>query len=99
MESRTIELVTRVIDGDTFETNSGLPPVRLNDVYAPEDKERGYKPAKRILEILLPEDCEVQIETVARDKFGRRVADVYWVQDGGHVNEGIRKLIGGRSSR
>lgn len=90
----TLELVTRVIDGDTFETSNDRRSVRLNDVYAPEKKERGYAAAKRILEILLPEDCEVYVETHAIDKYGRRVADVYWAEDGGHVNAGIRKLIG-----
>ena len=92
----SIELVTRVIDGDTFETSSGLPPVRLEGVNAPEKGQPGYSAAKRILEILVGMDRKVRIETRATDKYGRRVADVYWPEDGGHMNSGIRQLIGER---
>ena len=94
-----IEIVTRVIDGDTFETSSDLPPVRMAGVDAPEKGQPGYAEAKRILEILMGMDPRVRIETRAIDKFGRRVADVYWYEDGGHANSGIRELLGERPAR
>lgn len=69
------EKVTRVIDGDTFETASRKHPVRLANVDAPELKERGGKAAKAALNKLIG-GKDVSIDTKARDKFARAVADV-----------------------
>ena len=41
------EKVTKVIDGDTFETASRKNPVRLANVNAPEKGEPGYEEAKK----------------------------------------------------
>ncbi len=69
------EHVTRVIDGDTFETASRKRPVRLAGVDAPEKGQPGCAQAKRALEQLIGGQT-VEIETVARDAYGRSVARV-----------------------
>lgn len=69
------ERVTRVIDGDTFETASRKHPVRLANVDAPEKGKSGAAKATKALQSLV-EGKEVSIQTVARDKYGRSVANV-----------------------
>jgi len=69
------EIVTRVIDGDTFETANRKHPVRLADIDTPEKREKGYQPAKAALERMI-KGKEVSIDTVARDTFNRAVANV-----------------------
>lgn len=69
------EKVTRIIDGDTFETESRKKPVRLADVNAPEKGKRGATTATNALGDLI-QGQEVTIETVARDKYERSVAKV-----------------------
>jgi len=69
------EKVTRVIDGDTFETSRRKRPVRLAGVDAPERGRRGGATAtKGLSEMILGKD--VSVDTVARDKYGRAVANV-----------------------
>ena len=70
------EKVTKVIDGDTFLTSRRTKPVRLANVYAPEKREKGYGEAKAKLSKLILNQ-EVRVDTVARDKYGRAVANVY----------------------
>nr|NIS39045.1 nuclease [Candidatus Saccharibacteria bacterium]NIV04488.1 nuclease [Calditrichia bacterium]NIV73085.1 nuclease [Calditrichia bacterium]NIW00372.1 nuclease [Candidatus Saccharibacteria bacterium]NIW80726.1 nuclease [Calditrichia bacterium] len=62
------EIVTKVIDGDTFKTNKRKRPVRLNGVDAPEKGEKGSKKATGFLEKLI-QDEEVSVQTVARDPY------------------------------
>ena len=69
------EKVTRVIDGDTFCTNVRKNPVRLARVDTPEKGERGYQKATNALSSLI-KGQEVTIDTVARDSYGRSVANV-----------------------
>ena len=69
------EKVTKVIDGDTFTTDKRKNPVRLADVDTPEKRQPGYQDAKQELQNLITGQ-EVSIETVARDKYGRSVANV-----------------------
>ena len=69
------EKVTRVIDGDTFETASRKRSVRLANVYAPEKGQRGGAAATTALRSLV-QGQEVTINTVSRDKYGRAVANV-----------------------
>jgi len=69
------EKVTKIIDGDTFLTDKRKNPVRLSDVDTPEKRQAGYQNAKKHLEKLILNQ-EVSIETVARDKYGRSVANV-----------------------
>ena len=69
------ETVRRVIDGDTFETDSRKNAVRLANVDAPEKGRPGAKTATRRLKNLI-EGREVTIQTVARDIYGRAVANV-----------------------
>ena len=73
---RRKETVTKVIDGDTFETDKRKNPVRLANVDAPEKGQRGAAKAREKLRNLI-EGKEVGIETVARDKYGRSVARIY----------------------
>ncbi|WP_419939196.1 thermonuclease family protein [Candidatus Palauibacter sp.] len=86
--NRTKEYVTNVLDGDTFETSSSLPDVRLEGVDTPEQGEPGYLEAKAALKRLIL-DRFVDIETKARDIYGRRVAQV-WV-DGRSVNQAMKR--------
>lgn len=69
------ENVKRVIDGDTFETSSRKHPVRLADVNAPEKGKPGSTKATQTLRNLI-QGKKVQIDTVARDTYGRSVANV-----------------------
>jgi len=69
------EKVKKVIDGDTFTTGSRKNPVRLANVDAPEKGHPGYEKAKRDLENLISGET-VSIDTRARDKYGRSVANV-----------------------
>jgi len=69
------EKVTKVIDGDTFETGSRKNPVRLANVDAPEKGQPGAAKATENLRKLIQGE-EVTIDTVARDSYGRSVAKV-----------------------
>lgn len=70
------EKVTKVIDGDTFLTSRKKKPVRLANVNTPEKGQKGYGTAKSKLQKLIQGE-EVRVDTVARDKYGRAVANVY----------------------
>jgi len=69
------EKVTKVIDGDTFETATRKNPVRLANVNAPEKGQPGAAKATQALRDLIQGE-EVLVDTVARDQFGRSVASV-----------------------
>jgi endonuclease YncB( thermonuclease family) len=69
------EKVTKVIDGDTFETASRKNPVRLANVNAAEKGQRGAAKATEALRKLIQGE-EVIIDTVAGDRHGRSVANV-----------------------
>jgi len=69
------EKVTKIIDGDTFETNRRKVPVRLANVDTPEKNQPGYQKAKQALEKMIFNE-EVTIDTKARDKFRRPIANV-----------------------
>ena len=76
-------ICARVIDGDTFDTNTGIR-IRLARVYAPPvDTQRGQA-AKVFLESLILNKT-ITYEVVAKDTYGRSVAEV-WV-DGKNVND------------
>jgi len=85
-----IEKVTRVIDGDTFETNRRKHPVRLANVNTPEKGTRGFQSTKQFLQAMI-EGKEVSIETVARDKYSRSVADVRIRRQS--VNKAVKKQM------
>ena len=70
------EHVTKVIDGDTFRTSSRKNSVRLARINAPEKGQPGFVKAKDQLSKLVSDE-EVRIDPVARDKYGRTVANVY----------------------
>jgi endonuclease YncB( thermonuclease family) len=82
------ERVTRVIDGDTFETASRKNPVRLANVDTPEKGEPGYQGAKQDLQRLIGGE-QVEIDTKARDAYGRSVANVK--VGGKSVNRAMKK--------
>jgi len=69
------EVVTKVIDGDTFKTASRTRPVRLANVDTPEKGQPGSAIARRALEKKIL-GKPVFIDTVARDKYNRAVANV-----------------------
>ena len=82
------EKVTRVIDGDTFITVSRKRPVRLANVNAPEKGSRGAGAATQALRDLI-QGQTVSIETVARDKYGRCVANVKF--GNGSINAAMQR--------
>ena len=69
------ETVTRVIDGDTFLTKSRKHPVRLANIDAPEKGRKGGAKATSKLKGLI-QGKRVEVHTVARDVYGRAVANV-----------------------
>lgn len=69
------ERVTRVIDGDTFMTASRKRPIRLANVNAPEKKSKGGAAATKALRNMIGGRV-VNVDTVARDVYGREVAKV-----------------------
>ncbi|MEE9615363.1 MAG: thermonuclease family protein [Thermodesulfobacteriota bacterium] len=84
------ETVSRVIDGDTFQTTSRKKSVRLANVDAPE---KGTHRAAKATEALrkMIKDEKVRVETVARDKYGRAVANVYVGKES--VNKKMREKL------
>jgi micrococcal nuclease len=66
--------VRKVIDGDTFVTQDEKK-IRLANVNAPEKGQRGTPQARKDLRELISRK-QVNVETVARDKYGRIVAQV-----------------------
>ncbi len=84
------ETVTKVLDGDTFETGSRKNPVRLANVDAPEKGQRGAAQARKALRDLV-EGEKVRIVTIGRDKYGRSVANVYVGRES--VNKKMQKLL------
>lgn len=84
------ETVTRVIDGDTFKTSARKHSVRLANVNAPEKGQRGSVKATNDLKRLIT-GKEVQIDTVARDKYSRAVANVK--VDGKSVNKSMNRKL------
>ncbi len=71
----TKEIVTKIIDGDTFETNKRNIPIRIANMDTPEKRQKGYQEAKKGLSDLIMGQ-EVSIEPVAKDKYNRTVAKV-----------------------
>ena len=69
------ETVTRVVDGDTFYTSVRKKPVRLANVDAPEKGTKGGTKATQNLKGLI-QGQKVEVNTVARDVYGRAVAKV-----------------------
>jgi endonuclease YncB( thermonuclease family) len=66
--------VSKVPDGDTFITQDGTK-VRLANVNAPEKGKRGAPQARSDLRRLISRQ-QVNVEIVARDPYGRVVANV-----------------------
>jgi len=69
------ERVTKVTDGDSFETASRKHPVRLAGVDAPEHGSRGASAATKRLKNMIEGEM-VTVSTVTRDVYGRAVANV-----------------------
>ena len=69
------ETVTRVIDGDTFLTASRKRSVRLAGVDAPEKGTKGATKATTTLRNMI-EGKKVEIHPIARDTYGRTIANV-----------------------
>lgn len=84
------ETVTKIIDGDTFQTGSRTKSVRLANVNAPEKGTRGAKTATSQLKTLI-QGKKVEVHTLARDKYGRAVARV--IVDGKSVNLAMNRKL------
>lgn len=68
--------ISRIIDGDTFETNDNTI-VRIAGLNTPERNEEGYHKAKWALKRLIPIGSWVNLYPKERDRYGRLVAIVY----------------------
>ena len=93
METDKTTVVSRVIDGDTFDTTSG-DRIRLADVDAPEKGESGYYDAKNFLiGLVYDKTVYLDIDDIYRtDKYGRLVCVVYVDYNSTHfknVNEAL----------
>ena len=88
--SKRKETVTRVVDGDTFRTASRKHSVRLANVDAPERGKPGSAKVTQALRNLI-QGQKVQIDTVARDSYGRTVANVK--ADGKSVNRAMNQKL------
>ena len=84
------ETVSRVIDGDTFLTNSRKRSVRLANVNAPEKGTRGANSATAKLRGLI-DGKKIVVTPVARDCYGRTVAKVK--VNGKSVNAAMNKSL------
>ena len=82
------ETVTRVIDGDTFRTSTRKHSIRLANVNAPEKGTKGGAKATKQLKSLI-QGQKVEVNTVARDVYGRSVARV--TVNGKSVNLAMNK--------
>jgi len=79
-------LVTRVIDGDTIEIETG-ERVRLTCIDTPETYEDKYKEAKDYLtELILNEEVKLVKDVSETGKYGRLIRYIY-LEDGSFVNE------------
>ena len=83
--------VTRIIDGDTFMTASRKRSVRLANIDAPEKGTKGGAGATRMLRNLIQGET-VSVDTVARDVYGRSVANVKVGRTS--VNKAMRDKLG-----
>ncbi len=69
--------VSRVIDGDTIVLSTG-EHIRVIGENTPEKKEKGFKEAKkRLEELVLNKEVELEAEKRDKDKYGRLLRDVY----------------------
>lgn len=84
------ETVKRVIDGDTIQTTSRTKSIRLANVDAPERGTPGAKKATEALKALVL-GKKITVNTVARDKYQRAVAEV--AIDGKSVNNAMRRKL------
>lgn len=76
-EKINIDKVSRVIDGDTFELESG-EIVRLICVDTPEENQKDHDEAKDFLEVLiLNQDVRLEKDTNDKDEYGRLLRYVY----------------------
>lgn len=82
--------VTKVYDGDSFETEDGIQ-VRLANVDAPEKRQPGYQEIKGELKDLIQDEV-VLIDPKATDDYGRTVALVK--KGSKSVNAAIKKKTG-----
>ena len=89
--SRKNAQVKKVFDGDTFKidrTIRGTNRIRLNKVDTPEKGRPGHQKATAITKRMI-ENKKVTIEPVAKDKYGRLIANVY--KDGKSVRARLKR--------
>lgn len=80
-------IVTRVIDGDTIEINTG-ERVRLIGINAPEEGEKCYEESKEFLgDFLSDKEITLERDIEDKDQYGRLLRYVF--ADGHNVNYGI----------
>lgn len=86
VNSSQYTLVTRVVDGDNFETQDGRR-IRLINVDTPEEADCFRDQSTQIsTDLLLNQLVKIETDTNQMDRFGRTLAYVY-LKDGTFVNE------------
>lgn len=93
-ETDKTAVVSRVIDGDTFDTSSG-DRIRLADIDAPEQGESGYKRATDFLTSLVyNKQVYLDIDDISRtDQYGRLVCVVYVDYNSTHLKNVNKALL------
>ncbi len=79
--------VSRIIDGDTIKTSSGIT-IRLIGINTPEKSQLFYTEAKNYLTTLI-QNKTIQVETYGTDKYSRTLAYIFL--DDKNINEQILK--------
>lgn len=94
MEIDKTTVVSRVIDGDTFDTTSGHR-IRLADIDTPEKGESGYDNAKNFLiGLVYNKRVYLDIDDIYRtDKYGRLVCVVYVSYNSTHFKNVNKALL------
>lgn len=85
--ARGLNVVTRVVDGDTFDIDTGMR-VRFIGINCPESDSPGGEEATEYTKDLLEgKEVRLQTQTSEEDRYGRLLRDVYL--EGVFVNEKI----------
>jgi len=87
-------VVSWVVDGDTFDTNSGYR-IRLADIDAPEYGEPGYYDAKNFLiDLIYGKTVYLDIDDIYEtDKYGRLICVVYVKHNSTHYKNVNKALL------
>lgn len=95
MSAKKRKRVKRIIDGDTFEVNDAR--IRIANFNTPEKGQKNYTKAKKDLSSIIPKGTLVNVNIVAQDKYGRKIANVE--NKKGNIVDQMKKLGHGNKSK